>query len=230
MGMVSYNTKQYRKKAAFFVMLFFACVFLVQGLWAAEAEANAVLNAYNSTDNGILQRRAVRMLSEDARVTGAAVAQWKKDLLSQALDHKNPTVVEAALYQIQMLKLAEFNQRMIDLYHNATGEFANMYDNRVKIGVVNAMAITGKGDSKVFNLFQEILSTDVSKFTYVQGDVLNAIKELNESQYLPMVQNYNAFMKSAIAKKKAAGEHMIKYQVLIGYSTICEDIIQKLRR
>ncbi len=229
MVMVPKNQKQNRRKAAIALTLFFACVFLVQSIPAADAEAQAVLNAYNSTDNTILKRKALRRLSEGERETGSAVAQWKKDLLSQALDHQDPTVVEAAAYQIQMLQLPEFNQRLIDLYHNATGTFANMYDNRVKIAVVNALAKTGKGDSRVFKLFQEILRPEVSNFSYIQGDVLNAINTLNESEYLPMVESYNAFMKEAIAKKKAAGENVIKYQVLIGYSTICDNIIRKLR-
>lgn len=230
MGMVPINPKQFFRKAAFSVMLFFAGAFLVQSIWAAEAEATAVLNVYNSTENTIIKRNALRMLSEDARVTGEAVAQWKKDLLHDALGHKDPTVVESAVYQIKMLQMAEFNSKLITLYYNATGAFANMYDNRVKIGVVNAFAITGKGDNNVFSLFQDILNPEKTKFTYIQGDVLNSIKLLNDPKFVTMVEKYNKYMQDAIAMKKAAGENLMMYQVLIGYSTICEDIIQKLRR
>ena len=230
MGMVPINPKQFCRKAAFSLMLFFAGAFLVQSVWAAEAEATAVLNAYHSTQNTVLKRKALRMLSEDARVTGEAAAQWKKDLLLEAIGHKDPTVVESAVYQIKMLKLAEFNQKLIGLYHNAGEVFANMYDSRVMIGIVNAFAITGKGDNNVFSLFQDILNPEKTKFTYIQGDVLNAIKLLNDPKYVPMVEKYNKYMQDAIAMKKAAGENIMMYQVLIGYSTICEKIFQTHRR
>ncbi len=76
-----------------------------------------------------------------------------------------------------------------------------MYDNRVKIGVVNALASTGVADETVFNLYQEILDPEKSKFSYIQGDVLNAIKLLNDSKYVPMVEKYNKYMNDAIATK-----------------------------
>ncbi len=230
MVVVPTNQKQFCRKAAFSLMLFFAGAFLVQSLWAAEAEATAVLNAYNSTENTILKRQVLYKLSENIVERGAAVAQWKKDLLNDAIGHKDPTVVESALFQIKMLELAEFNVRLVSLYKHATATYANMYDNRVKIAIVNAMAKTGRNDAIAFNLFQEILDPEKTKFTYIQGDVLNSIKVLNDPKYVPMVEKYNKYMNDAIDKKQAAGEDKMMYQVLIGYSDICTEIIQAHRR
>ncbi len=227
------NHKLLYRKAAWLTMLFFVCAILMPVITAAEesaTSASAVISAYESTDNTIMKRKALRDVTAYTRTTGKTVAQWQKDILRNAISHKDPTVVESGLFQIGELKLGEFNSKMIALYHNATGAFANMYDNRVKIGVVTALSKTGKTDENVFNLFQEILDPAKSKFSYIQGDVLKSIKQLNDSKYLAMVEKYNKYMKDAIAMKKAAGENIMKYQVLMGYSEICEEIIQSHRR
>jgi hypothetical protein len=233
MVMVPTNPKPLCRKAAFLGMLFFACAFLVQSAWAAEGsepEAAAVLNAYHGTQNTVLKRKALRMLSENVRATGVAVAQWKKDLLREALDEQDPTVVEAAVYQIKMLQMTDFNRKLIDLYRNAKDLYANVYDRRVQIAIVRALSITGKGDANVFALFQEVLEPVTSKFAYVQGDVLISIKELNDPKYTAMVEKYGAFMESAIAEKKAAGEHPMLYQILVDYASMCKDIVTTLKR
>lgn len=225
--------KLFSKKVAFLLMLLFTCTFLSQSILAEDAvdsEAASVINAYKNTDNNIVKRQLLRGISRNTEATGSAVPQWKKDLLLEALQEKNPTVVEAAVHQITTLILPEFNQRLISLYQKAGELFANMYDSRVRISIVIALSKTGVADNNVFNLFQDILVPEKSKFSYVQGDVLQSIKTLDDPKFIPMVEKYGKFMEDAIAKKKAAGEHPMLYQVLVDYSSMCKDIVQTLKR
>lgn len=208
-----------------------SCILLlVTALIAEEIDKTSILSEYNGTENNIIKRKVLRKLSLDTEVKGSAVAQWKKDLLQEALQEKNPTVVEAAVQQIGKLNLKEFNNILISLYHKASDIYANMYDNRVKINIVKAFGKTGAGDNNVVNLFQYILDIENNKFTYVQGDVLQSINELNDLKYLSMVEKYGKFMEGAIAKKKAAGEDPMLYQVLKDYSSMCDNIVKTLKK
>ncbi len=225
--------KKFCRKVTFSLMLFFAGTFLIPGTFAADAvdsEAASFIKAYNEEDNNILKRNMLRDMAKKTRETGEAVAQWKKDLLLDGLQQKDPTVVESAVQQIGALKLAEFNRRLITLYQKSGDLFGNMYDSRVRISIVTALSRTGRNDITVFNLFREILDHEKTEFAYVQGDVLQSITMLNDPKYIPMVKKYGQYMENAIAQKRAAGEHAMLYQILVDYSSMCDDIVRTLKK
>lgn len=225
--------KMFYRNVTVSLKFLFACSFLLQYSLAGEtedAEAGEIVSTYKNTENAIIKRKALRKLSQNTRETGEAVAQWKKDLISEALSEEDPTVVEAAVHQVTALALPEFNQRLIYLYHNAPDLFANMYDSRVRVSIVRALGKTGVADNSAFTLFQDILIPEKDKFTYVQGDVLMAIKQCNDPGFIPMVQKYGDFMKAAVAEKKAAGEDPVFYRILEDYSSMCDDIIRALKK
>ncbi|MGD2100000.1 MAG: hypothetical protein PVG35_20690 [Desulfobacterales bacterium] len=162
--------------------------------------AEELIEIYSDSDNAIARKRAIQALSLLAGQAESTESQAKSrlqgavtpsaiapayELLDLGLADPDISVVKESIYQIGYLRLASYNEILVEMYHNAGSQFPGS-QKEIQSRIIHALGQTGAPEAQA--LFRQILAS--GEVNYRTDKVLYAIRDMQDATYLEAVTAY----------------------------------------